>query len=103
MNYLNNEEKEIEVFVSVTLSKSVKIKVSDYKNYGIAKDENGDKYEDIDFSECDLNRAVKEQIIMPQDAYIYLGDYARESGFKSVPEVNHLKDWNVDEFEVILE
>ena len=50
-------DKEIEVTISVTLSKTVKITVNDY-----IIDEEGCP----DFSECDLHKAVKEQIKLPQ-------------------------------------
>ena len=66
-------DKEIEVTISVTLSKTVKITVNDY-----TIDEEG--Y--CDFSECDLHKAVKEQIKLPQQL---------------------CKDWIVDEFEIIEE
>ena len=66
-------DKEIEVTVSVTLSRTVKITVNDY-----TIDEEG--Y--CDFSECDLHKAVKEQIKLPQQL---------------------CKDWTVDEFEIIEE
>lgn len=87
-------EREIEVTVSVTLSKTVKIKVSDYTIIDSGKDEDGDYFEDVDYSDCDLKRAVEEQITLPQNAYNHV--------------VNRkvyldLKDWNVDEMEVILE
>ena len=66
-------DKEIEVTISVTLSKTVKITVNDY-----TIDEEG--Y--CDFSECDLHKAVKEQIKLPQQL---------------------CEDWEVDEFEIIKE
>ena len=66
-------DKEIEVTISVTLSKTVKITVNDY-----IIDEEGCP----DFSECDLHKAVKEQIKLPQQL---------------------CEDWEVDEFEIIKE
>ena len=66
-------DKEVEVTISVTLSKTVKITVNDY-----TIDEEG--Y--CDFSECDLHKAVKEQIKLPQQL---------------------CEDWEVDEFEIIKE
>ena len=74
--------KEIEVTVSVTLSKTVKIKVSDYEIIDSGKDEDGEHFEDIDYSNCDLKSTVKEQITLPQDT---------------------CKGWDVDDYEVILE
>lgn len=77
-----NKSKEVEVTVSVTLSKTVKIKVNDYiiKEEGL--DEDGQFYQELDFSECDLNRAVQEQVLLPQ---------------------YYMKDWNVDDFECVIE
>ena len=66
-------DKEIEVTISVTLSKTVKITVND-----CIIDEEGYP----DFSECDLHKAVKEQIKLPQQL---------------------CEDWEVDEFEIIKE
>lgn len=53
-NQVDNPEREIEVTVSVTLSKTVKIKVSDYSITDSGKDEDGEYFEDIDYSKCDL-------------------------------------------------
>ena len=66
-------DKEVEVTISVTLSKTVKITVNDY----IIDDEGY-----CDFSECNLHKAVKEQIKLPQQL---------------------CEDWEVDEFEIIKE
>lgn len=97
-------EREIEVTVSVTLSKTVKIKVSDYTITDSGKDEDGDYFEDVDYSDCDLKSAVENQIVLPQDAYLYINNYAFEAGYnKPIPEVEDLKNWNVDEFEVVAE
>lgn len=81
-NEVDTPEKEIEVCISVTLSKTVKVKVSDYTIVDSGKDEDGEYFEDIDYSDCDLKTAVKEQITLPQDT---------------------CKGWDVDDFEVILE
>lgn len=81
-NEKENSEREIEVTISVTLSKTTKIKVSDYEITNSGKDEDGEYFEEIDYSNCDLEEAVKEQIKLPQDTY---------------------KDWNIDDFEIIKE
>ena len=91
-------EKEIEVTVSITLSKTVKIKVSDYTIYSIEAD-NGKCFDDIDYSDCDLKKAVKDQIILPQNAYNYIIPKSN----KEVQAISDLKKWNVDEMEVMLE
>ena len=73
-NQIDPEPKTIEVTISMTVSKTVKIDVDDY---AVEKcEEDGNEY--YDYSSCDLQSAVKEQITLPE-----------------------LKDWVVDDFEVI--
>lgn len=94
-NQTDNPEREIEVTVSVTLSKTIKIKVSDYEIIDSGKDEDGEYFEDIDYSNCDLKKAVEEQITLPQNACVHM-----------LPQTKACKDlagWNVDDMEVILE
>ena len=94
-NQVDNLEREIEVTVSVTLSKTVKIKVSDYEITDSGKDEDGEYFEDIDYSNCDLKGAVEEQIVLPQSAHTYV---------KSNPKVHEdLSNWCVDDLEINLE
>ena len=94
-NQADNPEREIEVTVSVTLSKTVKIKVSDYEITDSGKDEDGEYFEDIDYSNCNLKDAVEEQIILPQSAHMYV------KGNSKVQE--DLSNWCVDDLEVNLE
>lgn len=98
-NQVDNPEREIEVTVSVTLSKTVKIKVSDYEITDSGKDEDGEYFENIDYSNCDLKGAVEEQIVLPQKAWNYIAPKTK----KDVKAISDLKDWNVDDFEVIEE
>lgn len=94
-NQTDNPEREIEVTVSVTLSKTIKIKVSDYEIIDSGKDEDGEYFEEIDYSNCDLKKAVEEQITLPQNACVHM-----------LPQTKACKDlagWNVDDMEVILE
>ena len=94
-NQVDNPEREIDVTVSVTLSKTVKIKISDYEITDSGKDEDGEYFEDIDCSNCDLKSAVEEQIVLPQSAHMYV---------KSNPKVHEdLSNWYVDDLEVNLE
>ena len=94
-NQKENPEREIEVTVSVTLSKTIKVKVSDYEITDSGKDEDGEYFEDIDYSNCDLKGAVEEQIVLPQTAHMYV---------KSNPKVHeNLSNWCVDDLEVNLE
>ena len=96
-NQEENPEREIEVTVSVTLSKTIKVKVSDYDIINSGKDEDGEYFEDIDYSNCDLKGAVEKQIVLPQKAWDYIAPKTNED----VKAIFDLKGWNVDDFEVI--
>ena len=63
--------KDVEVTISAIVSKTMKVPVRDY-----TIDEEGN----IDFSDCDLKKAVEENIRLP-----------------------NTKGWNLDNFEVVLE
>ena len=94
-NQVDNPEREIEVTVSVTLSKTVKIKKSDYETNETGKDKDSEYFEDIDYSNCDLKGAVEEQIVLPQSAHTYV---------KGNPKVHEdLSNWCVDDLEVLLD
>ena len=95
-------EREIEVTISVTLSKTVKIKVSDYTITNSGKDEDGNYFEDVDYSDCNLKGAVEEQLYLPQEAGQLIEDFAIGT-VKSKNIAEDLSNWNVDEMEVILE
>ena len=95
-NQVENPEREIEVTISITLSKTVKIKVKDYEIVDSGRDEDGEHFEDIDYSNCDLKSAVEEQLLLPQDA----GDLMVKNNIK---EGRDLQNYIVDDFEVILE
>lgn len=99
-NQVDNPEREVEVTVSITLSKTVKIKVSDYEVVDSGKDEDGEYFEDIDYSGCDLKKAVENQIYLPQDASAVLRDLYMA---KSEELADDFSGWEVDDFEVILE
>lgn len=82
-NKVDPEPIEIEVTISITLSKTVKIYVDDYIQEAPEVDEDGHCYQGgIDFSECNLSKAVEEQITLPNEK---------------------VEGWNVDDFEVNLE
>ena len=63
--------KEVEVTISAIVSKTMKVPVRDY-----TIDEEGE----IDFSNCDLKKAVEENIRLP-----------------------NTKGWDLDNFEVVME
>lgn len=78
-----NKPKKVEVTVSITLSKTVEVEVDDYT---AEEDFDEDGYQGItyDFSECNLEQTVRDQITLPN----------------SIEEFN---DWNEDDFAVKLE
>lgn len=81
-NQVDNPKREIEVTASITLSKTFKVTVTDYEIIDSGKDEDENYFEDINYSNCDLKEAVENQIILPQAKF---------------------PDWNIDDYEVILE
>lgn len=95
-NQVENPEREVEVTISIALSKTVKIKVKDYEIVDYGRDEDGEYFEDIDYSNCDLKSAVEEQLFLPQDA----GDLMVKNNIK---EGRDLQNYIVDDFEVIWE
>lgn len=99
-NQVEVEPKEIEVTVSITLSKTVKIEVNDYATD--IDEGSGSKY--CDFSECDLERAVKEQVTLPDQAYdkLHWAVYSC-SDSNAQNDLEDLKDWEVDDFAVVLD
>lgn len=101
----DNPEREIEVTISITLSRTAKIKVTDYEVADFGIDEDGMHFEDIDYSNCDLTTAVQEQITLPNVAVGILRRLALSSGKCSESEniENNLGAWNVDDLEVIRE
>lgn len=96
-NEEDNPTKDIIVTVSITLSKTLPIKVSDYKIVDSGIDEDGNSFQDMDYSDCDLKGAVEEQIILPHKAW----DYIAPKSKREVQAILNLKDWDVDDFEVI--
>lgn len=98
-------EKEIEVLISLTLSKTVKIKVSDYTKEG-GIDEDGNIFMDIDYSTCDLKEAVSNQVVLPCE----VGDILCNMDNNPInidPKLESIKEdlcgWNIDDYEVIIE
>lgn len=100
-NQVDSPAREFEVTVSITLSKTIKVMVDDY-DVEKGEDEDG-CYLSFDFSGCDFNKAVREQIILPHELAKYTEDALSE-----VPEclkgaIKDCKDWSVDELEIIPE
>lgn len=108
-NQVEYPEKEIEVTVSITLSKTLKIDVDDYEVYE-EEDEDG-HYEVVNFDNCDLIKAVREQYTLPNELASFTTEmFNQDLNLKAVGMPRYLKnaiidckDWNVDEFEIIKE
>lgn len=92
---IENPEIEVEVTISITLSKTVKIKVKDYEIVDSRKNKDGEYFEYIDYSNCNLRSAVEEQLFLPQNA----GDLMVKNNIK---EGYDLQNYIVDDFEVVL-
>lgn len=94
-NQKENPEVEVEVTVSITLSKTVKVLVTDYELIEDV-DEDG-AYVVKDFTDTNFLAAVEEQVILPQDASLYV-----DVG-SNIKAANDLSGWHVDEMECIRE
>lgn len=81
-------EKEIDVEVTVVLTKVVKVKVNDYEIIDQGKDESGEYFEDIDYSNCNLREAVLNQTLLPHEGYIRI-PYGTKAFYD-------LKDWELE-------
>ena len=82
-NQVEPEPRKIEVTVSITLSKTVEVEVTDYiaeEDY----DEDGYHGISYDYSECNLEQAVRNQVTLPNNT-------------------EEFKDWAEDDFAVNLE
>lgn len=109
MNNYDYPEREVEVTISITLSKTAKIKVNDYV-VEEDEDENG-KYLSYNYSECNLYKAVENQITLPQNLAVFTERmFNHDLNLKAAGMPKYLKDsiedckdWSVDEMEVILE
>lgn len=107
-NQVDLPEKEIEVTISVTLSKTVKVSVNDY-TVEEDTDEDG-RYLSYDYSDCDLHKAVEDQIYLPQNLAIVterLFDQDLDLKAAGMPRylkdaIEDCKDWDLDDFEVVI-
>lgn len=102
-------EKEIEVTVRILLYKTIKINVDDYK---VIEDVDEDeKYLSYDFSNCDLHKAVEDQVVLPQNLAVYTERmFNQDLNLKAAGMPMYLKnaikdckDWCIDDYEVVPE
>jgi hypothetical protein len=106
-NQVDPPDREIEVTVSMTISKTFTVTVNDYtEESGI--DEDG-PYHSIDYSDCDLHKAVEDQVTLPTDLAGYTKSiFDKDLDLKAAGMPRYLKQaiedcegWDIDEMEVI--
>lgn len=102
-NDKENMPKKVEVTVSITLSKTVEVEVNNYTSEEEI-DEDGNHNIYYDYSNCDLEQAVRDQITLPNEAYnkLYHAVFLTED-YKAMKNIEDLKDWIEDDFAVNLE
>lgn len=61
-NEVEHSDEELEIFVSVVISKTIKVKVSDYTIVDAGIDENRIPYVIKDYSTCDIKEAVRNKL-----------------------------------------
>lgn len=104
-----DDEDEIDVTVSITLSKRLKLKVDDY-----AREEEADgdfTYMAHDYTDCDLEKALNEQYTLPQDIALFIKrifNYDLDLKASGMPKCmkNALEDcsnWDVDDLAIVRE
>lgn len=108
-NQKDNPEIEVDVLVSITLSKSMKLKLSDYT---LKKEEyEGNTIDKVDLSNVNLEEKVREQYYLPDNVvsrlnYIYnFADLIYPDVTKRLIKdlIKDLSFWNTDEIEIIPE
>lgn len=104
-----DDEDEIDVTVSITLSKSMKLKVNDYTREEAA---DGDiTYMAHDYSSCDLEKALYEQYTLPQDLPTFIKrvfNYDLDLKASGMPRcmkdaLIDCSDWYLDDLAIVKE
>lgn len=101
-NKEENKPIEMEVTVCMTISKTFKIQVDDYK---LVEDDDGSTF--IDDSYCNFYEAIKEQVYLPTE----IGDELKQdfkykdkiSLHKYKKVIEDIQDWNIDDLNIIRE
>lgn len=101
-NKKKNKPIEIEATVSITLSKQVKIKIDDYKATEVPDEYYGIML-DYDFSDCDLESAVEEQLYLPGNNKLLMENWDSMTETSKQTAIKDLTDWCVDDFTVIMD
>lgn len=98
-----NEPKKVKVTVSITLSKTMDVEVSDY-TIDTDVDEDGNTCIIYNFSEDALKQAVESQVTLPNKAFdrLYNAVYLTED-YAARKAIDDLENWDVDDFAVVEE
>lgn len=94
-NEIELEPREIEVTVSLTLSKDITVKVNDYRILDEEIGDDGKCHYLIDYSDCNLEEAVQNQYYLPYEAGNILKKYCNDSSI-----INDLDNWCIDDYTV---
>lgn len=81
-NQEENPPIEVEVDVTLTLNKTIKVNITDYEY-----DEEGN----IDLSKCDLSETILNQSILPQYAHMYI----KPRSTNEMSAVSALRNWEL--------
>lgn len=106
---MSKPRRTIAVTISVTLSKTMEVEVNDYESFEDAS-EDGIKT-GYDYSQCNLHKAVEEQVVLPQNLanfteVIFQEDLDLKAAKMPLYLHNAIQDckyWDVDDFQVIYE
>ena len=81
-----NDPIDVDIDVSITLHKRLTVSVDDYD-----LDDN-----EISFDECNFKEIVKDQKILPNEAYKYINGNTR----KGKKAISDLKGWEMENIEI---
>lgn len=81
-NQIDNPPIEVEVDVTLTLNKTIKVNITDYEY-----DDEGN----IDYSKCDIQEVVLNQAILPQHAHMYI----KPRSTNEMSAVSALRNWDL--------
>lgn len=108
-NTPEKEDREVQVTVSITISKSLTLTTNNYEIINSGKDEDGNYYVEVEYN--DLKCDVKDRFVLPNNLSKYTKVVFNEdldlraAGMPKylIDALEDCDDWVVDEFEVIEE
>lgn len=99
-NNTEPKEEEVEVTVSLTISKTIKIKSNNYTEH-FDVDEEGHHYSYIEWN--NLKRDIEDKVTLPHELAGVIGEDDTIVNSNLRKSIEDCKDWVVDDFEVVLE